>query len=64
MAKAEPKTCPSMLRSIIGQIFDSNNGNFCFFVCFFGKAHSPCRKKKIFENLKRKKEETLDRFLT
>ena len=23
---------------------------FCFFVCFIQKSHSPCRKKRIFEN--------------
>ena len=41
------------------------NGNCWsyFFFCFCLKSHSPCRKKNIFEKQKRKKEETLDRFL-
>ena len=42
--------------------FDSKKWYFVSSIFFL--SHSPCRKKNVFEKQKRKKEETLDRFLT
>ena len=53
-----------MLRNKIGRIFNTNTCFFPFcFLLFFEKSHSPCRKKKIFEN-PNTKNKILDGFST
>ena len=57
--EVESKLGPSMLRNKIGPSFDSKNGKLCLlvlFMFFFVKSHSPCSKKKIFEEQEHKKQ--------
>ena len=80
LSKVESKICPSMLRNIIGQMFDSKNGSFCLIFLFLlllknlilPAERRRCLKKKQIRKTKRKhwtdfwlkKGQILDRFLT
>ena len=55
-SKLKSKTGPSMLRNIIGPVFDFNLLSFLlFFLLFFQKSSSFCRENEIFKNKKAKK---------
>ena len=57
------KTGPSMLRNIIGPIFNTRIGSFVVHFLFFEYSSSFCRENEIFENKKQKHKNNLDQFL-
>ena len=61
VTKVESKICPSTLRNIIGQIFNSNKWYFCL---RFLKIWFSLQKEEEFWKTAKEKLEKLDRFLT
>ena len=62
-SKLKLKTGPSMLRNIIGPVFNFRNYAFCCFWLIFQKISSFCRENEIFK-IKNKKNKTNGPILT